>query len=55
MTLSLAFRSARWVRARRWHRASGYVAITLVLAASIVGLIANGVAHDGAIVFRWKG
>ncbi|MFZ7086582.1 hypothetical protein [Curtobacterium sp. RRHDQ10] len=54
MTLSPAFRSARWVRARRWRRAVAYAVITVVLATSVVGLIANGVAHDGQIVFRWK-
>lgn len=54
MTLSPAFRCVRWVRARRWGRAVGYGAVTVVLATVIVGLIANGVAHDGAIVFRWE-
>lgn len=53
--LSPAFRCARWVRARRWRRAVGYAAVTLVLVAGIVGLIANDVAHDGAILFRWEG
>lgn len=55
MTLSAAFRSAQWARARRWRRAVGYSAIAVALATVVVGLIADAVAHDGAIVFRWEG